>query len=120
MSDNMLFKYLSSSSASLGAALTALGTSFRLLATDKAFEKTFVTHQLGDDPTEQFMFNCPLTTHVAYQLISFLLGELFKSAWTSCGCLRLLFSSGLSHYDMSRENIIQDNLLDAELNLLLS
>ena len=65
MGDNRLFKYLTSSSASLGAALTALSTSFRLLATTtNAFEKTFVTHPLG------FMVNCPLTTHVAYQLIS--------------------------------------------------
>jgi len=65
MSDNMLFKYLTSSSASLGAALTALGTSFGLLATTtNAFEKTSLTHPLG------FMVNCPLATYVAYQLIS--------------------------------------------------
>jgi hypothetical protein len=115
MSDNTGFNYLMSSSTSLGAALTALaalGTSFGLLATTtNAFEKTFVTHPLG------FMVNCPLTTHVAYQLISFLLRGFFKSTRSSCGCLRLLSyrSFWLSHYDMPRENIIIVNHLDAEL-----
>ena len=131
MSDNRLFKYLTSSSASLGAALTALGTSFRLLATTppdtlprwrtlcESLESVQLLVIQGLVPPPQERLSARHFSGNTYCIFDTPARGLVCHRPCSFRSFRFSRSSGLSHYDMPRENIVQDNLLDAD-SLFLS